>query len=123
MREKLAVLLSDDPTEKDEDENESDEDSAEDDGIPPYPTQDPLYFDEDELPASDCDSTSITIDLSLDKMQVGDCVEVWWKGDKCWYEGRITAVDLDSKQFDVFYFLDSKQLTHNEGEYRVRMAV
>ena len=43
--------------------------------------------------------------------------------DKKWYEGRITGVDMDLGQFDVEYFEDDKLLTHNDSEYKVRMAV
>ena len=54
---------------------------------------------------------------------VGDCVEVWWQGDRKWYEGRVTGVDMDEKQFEVEYFDDGKVLTHNDSEYKVRMTV
>ena len=54
---------------------------------------------------------------------VGDFVEVWWQGDRKWYEGRVTGVDMDEKQFEVEYFDDGKVLTHNDSEYKVRMTV
>ena len=115
VREKLAVLLPEDPRDS------SDE---ADDGVPDYPTQDPLYLlDDDDDSDSDADSTTINIDVPLNSMVLNDCVEVWWKGDKTWYEGRITGVDLLARTFDVFYFLDKKTLTHHEDHYKVRMAV
>ena len=65
----------------------------------------------------------IVLDVPLERMVVGDCVEVWWKGDRKWYEGRITEVDMEEKQFEVEYFDDGKVLTHNDSEYKVRMTV
>ena len=53
---------------------------------------------------------------------VNECVEVWWKGDATWYEGRLKEVDKEARTFDVLYFLDKKTLTHNDGEYKVRQA-
>ena len=53
---------------------------------------------------------------------VDECVEVWWKGDKCWYKGRLLSVDKEARTFEVFYFVDKQTLTHNEDEYKVRQA-
>lgn len=76
---------------------------------------------EEESAAQDS-FANISIDVSLQDMRVDECVEVYWKGDRKWYEGRITMVDLDEKQFEVEYFLDNKTLLHNESDYKVRMA-
>ena len=73
---------------------------------PEYATQDEVYY----------------LDLALEDMEVGESVEVYWKGDKVWYEGRVVAVDMAEKQFEVFYFLDEKQLVHNAGDYKVRQS-
>ena len=94
-------------------------------GVPDYETQDD-YCDPDVDAVGDEDSdgsTSISIDLPIENMNVDDCVDVWWKGDKCWYSGRITDVDLESRTFEVFYFLDEHTLVHHDDEYnKVRMA-
>ena len=65
---------------------------------------------------------NIEIILRLEDMQVDDCVEVYWKGDDVWYEGRIIFVDLENKQFEVEYFLDNQKLLHNSADYKVRQV-
>lgn len=92
-------------------------DSEEDDGFKDLPplVPAPEYATQD-------DYANIVIDLPIDNMNVNDCVEVYWKGDREWYEGRITAINLDEKQFEVEYFMDGKTLVHNEAEYKVRLA-
>ena len=72
--------------------------------VPEFETQEEVYY----------------MELELEDMEVGETVEVYWKGDKLWYEGRVVAVDLKEKQFEVFYFLDETQLVHNEADYTVR---
>ena len=67
-------------------------------------------------------TANISIDVPLEEMNVGDMVEVYWKGDRVWYEGEITNVDLGTKQFEINYFLDNKTLTHNDADYKVRMS-
>ena len=77
-----------------------------------------------ELAEAEAQNThaNVTIDVPVKDMVVGDCVEVYWRGDKKWYEGRITAVDMAFRQFEVEYFLDGETLTHNEADYKVRMS-
>ena len=65
---------------------------------------------------------NIKFDVTLEDMTVGECVEVYWKGDRVWYEGRIIAVDTSEKQFEVEYFLDGETLLHNAEDYKVRMS-
>ena len=76
-----------------------------------------------EEPATQDDFSDINITLSIDDIQVDDCVEVYWKGDRVWYEGRIIFVDVVNKQFEVEYFLDNnKKLLHNSADYKVRQT-
>ena len=87
----------------------------------------PICEDDDGEPVSADTETqdqfaNIVLDVPIEKMTIGDCVEVYWKGDKKWYEGRVTGVDLDTRQFEIEYFLDDEVLTHNASEYKVRMA-
>ena len=119
VRTQLLELLPKCPDPDTEDESDYDDMSdlvdvetsndTDSDGVSEFATQD--------------QHANIEIMVSIEDMQVGDCVEVWWQGDKKWYEGRITGVDLDLAQFDVEYFEDDKELTHNDSEYKVRMAV
>lgn len=76
--------------------------------VPEYATQDA--------------EADIVIDVPLEDMVVDDCVEVYWKGDGKWYEGRILSVDLEQRQFAIKYFLDNDELMHNDSEYKVRMS-
>jgi hypothetical protein len=78
--------------------------------------------DNDQVPDYETQDADVVIDVPLDQMTVGDCVEVFWKGDGVWYEGKILCVDLDAKQFEVEYFLDGQTLLHNDSEYKVRMS-
>lgn len=74
--------------------------------VPQYATQDELFY----------------VDVALEDMEVGENVEVYWKGDNIWYEGKIVAVDLAQKQFEVYYFLDEKNWLHNTEDYKVRVS-
>ena len=65
---------------------------------------------------------NVTIAVAVEDMVVGDCVEVYWRGDNKWYEGRITAVDVGLMQYEVEYFLDGETLVHNDEDYIVRMS-
>ena len=93
----------------DDDEPDVVDEDGSDGGLPEFETQQ--------------QHANIAIDIPIEDMVIGDCVEVWWKGDKQWYEGRITGVNLDVKQFEVEYFDDDQVLTHNDSEYKVRMSV
>ena len=68
-------------------------------------------------------TANIIIDVPIQDMRLNDCVEVYWKGDRKWYEGRILMVDVENEQFEVEYFLDDQILLHNAADYKVRMAV
>ena len=68
------------------------------------------------------DTANIIIDVPIQDMRINDCVEVYWKGDRKWYEGRILMVDMENEQFEVEYFLDDEILVHNVADYKVRMT-
>ena len=80
--------------------------------------------EEEEVQCATQDTIANTfIDVSIEDMTIGDVVEVFWKGDNRWYEGRITDFNPSERQFEVFYFSDDQHLNHNESEYKVRKAV
>ena len=111
-------------------------------GVPEYPTQDEVYSDEysgkgdsddskddsddskddsnDDSNDDSDDSVNVSADVHLDDMYVDQCVQVWWKGDKCWYDGCITDVDFDNETFEVFYHSDKQTLVHSTQDYKVR---
>ena len=53
---------------------------------------------------------------------IGNMVEVYWEGDKKWYEGEITDVCEDDGTYQVLYELDSKTLWHKVEDYPCRFA-
>lgn len=60
------------------------------------------------------------IDISVRDMTIGETVEVYWQGEKRWYEADF---DPALRQFTAFYFVDEEHLVHNEDDYKVRMSV
>lgn len=92
MREKLVEMLPDEH------------------GVPEYATQDDW---------GDC---NIQVDIPLDEMEVGQCVEVYWSGEDAWFEGEITGVSVKDDQFEILYDSDKEQLWHNVSDYSVRMS-
>ena len=102
MRNDMRTLLPIDP---------SHTTPVEDDGIPPYPTQDPYYTD----PSSDSDDnksseeTTASELIDFDHLFLGDIVEVYWEGEKRWFEGVITDVDAVDRTFEVLYKSDSEK--------------
>ena len=92
----------------DTDDDGNSDDGNSDDGVPEYETQ--------------SDTANVAVDVSIEEMNVGDLVEVYWKGDGVWYEGEVTDVDLGNKQFEIEYFADKQTLTHNDADYKVRMT-
>ena len=113
MRNDMRTLLPIDP---------SHTTPVEDDGIPPYPTQDPYYTD----PSSDSDDnksseeTTASELIDFDHLFLGDIVEVYWEGEKRWFEGVITDVDAVDRTFEVLYKSDSEKFWHSEKEFPVR---
>ena len=139
MRQQLADLLPADPC---DDSTESEEDA------PEYATQDEVYSEvssdsgEDlhvvneaklsiaeakrnaveEAKREEDGEDRITVDVPLEDMHVGLCVEVYWSGEGEWFEGEVTGINLDDKQFEVHYHTDSQQLWHNCCDYPVRIS-
>ena len=103
-----------------------------DNGIPDYETQDDFACESTE--AQDdavCESAEegeassegrIVVDISLQDMRVGECVEVFWSGENTWFEGEVTDVSVEDKQFEVYYRTDSQKLWHDASDYPVRMS-
>jgi hypothetical protein len=94
------------------------------DCTPEYPTQDEVFTScssvSSDTSDSDTSDVNVSVDVHLDDMYVDQCVQVWWKGDKCWYDGCIKEVDLDNGTFEVFYHCDKKTLIHSIDDYKVR---
>ena len=42
----------------------------------------------------------------------GDKVEVHWPYEKKWFKGRIDHIDVENRQFKVYYFLDKRREWH-----------
>ena len=78
--------------------------------FPDYATQDECFDSEGESSGEDSESSDkVEVSLSFDELRVGECVEVYWKGEDKWFEGEVVALDVDGKQFEVFYREDSQK--------------
>ena len=102
-----------------------------DSGVPEYPTQDELFEEESGSEYHADTDSDVSADpeeeeedkdalLSFIDLQIGQSVEVWWKGEKTWFEGKVTGLERHSNMFEVFYFSDSRQLWHYASDYPVR---
>ena len=83
---------------------------------PEYETQDDVTPEMDELSSledmsedSDPDDRVIIGVRSVQDLSVGEVVEVYWRGEKTWYEGEVTEVDLDDSTYQVYYKEDSSK--------------
>ena len=94
--------------------------AKEKDIAPDYETQDPC-FEEGSETESDEDHR-VVVTLSLEDMNIGEMVEVFWKGEDKWFEGEITDVCLEDKTFQVIYQLDSECLWHSVDDYPCRQS-
>ena len=90
-----------------------------DDGAPEYPTQDDVFDDPSADSGSDCDRVIVHI-KSVEDITVGEIIEVYWKGEKEWYEGEVTGVDLNDGTYEVLYKTDSSRLWHTVADYPCR---
>ena len=68
------------------------------------------------------DEDKVVVNISFEEMEVGQCVEVYWSGEHTWFEGEITNISSEDKQFEVLYDLDKQQLWHKDEDYPVRMS-
>ena len=102
MRDELRALLPNDTTSHSK---------FEQDGIPEHPTQDPLFLDpgSDEDDNNSSEETTATELIEFDHLFLGDIVEVYWQGEKTWFEGVITDVDSVDRTFEVLYKSDSEK--------------
>ena len=115
MRDQLVTHLP----EGDSAENGTDHEDS--DASPEYETQD--NWDDDVEDDDDEDNAPhIQLDVPLKDMNIGDCVEVYWKGDNVWYEGEILDVCETDQTYKVHYELDSQTLWHKCEEYPCRFA-
>ena len=58
-------------------------------------------------------------DVSFDKLNISDIVEVFWSGEDTWFEGEVTGID--DGLIVVFYKSDGRQLWHSPDDYRFRL--
>ena len=86
---------------------------------PDYETQDPCFEEGSE---TESDEERVVVTLSLEDMNIGEMVEVFWKGEDKWFEGEITDVCLEDKTFQVIYQLDSECLWHSVDDYPCRQS-
>ena len=107
-------------------------------GVPEYPTQDEVVAEDAEhIPDEDGDTTpdedgdttpdeetrTVVVDIqSVADMNEGEAIEVYWKGEKKWYEGEITGIDDTDKTYEVLYHSDSAKLWHKLEDYPARYA-
>lgn len=94
-------------------------------GIPDYETQDVIY--EGVYSDDDADSDETTQDeddlLSIIDLKGDELVEVYWVGEKKWFEGRVTGISLSESQFEIYYPEDKEKLWHKASEYSIRRMV
>jgi len=101
-RQKLKELLGDE-----HEEESSVEEPAEE------PAEEPEESDD-----SDKDEEDV---IAFDKLNIGDLVEVYWHGEKKWFEGEITDCDRDSEESIEVHYKDDVKLWHSEKDYRNRL--
>ena len=89
MRTQLATLL---PEGDRADDDDSDCTPDNDEATPEYETQDTWDDQQSSEEETDEPEPHIDIRIELKDMNVGDAVEVYWKGDNKWYEGEILDV-------------------------------
>ena len=85
---------------------------------PEYPTQDDYVCPASET--DDADGEDPDTLLSFIDLRVGECVEVWWEGEKEWYEGEVIDLDDSDKSFQIYYKLDSAKIWHAARDFSVR---
>lgn len=89
---------------------------------PDYETQDPCFEEVSGESETESDEDRVVVTISLEEMNVGEMVEVFWKGEDKWFEGEITDVCLGDKTFQVFYPIDSECLWHSVDDYPCRLS-
>lgn len=92
-----------------------------DHGVPDYETQDAEEFVSAPSDAETEDEL-ISVDISLEEMEVGQYVEVYWSGEQSWFQGEITNISLEEAQFEIYYPSDKQTFWHNDCDYQVRQS-
>ena len=93
--------------------------SFQDDGVPEYPTQD----DEEVCSSDEEDDATVVVEIKeVTDMAVGEFIEVWWKGEKKWFEGEVTDIGKEDNTFEVLYTEDEECLWHSFDDYPCRYA-
>ena len=59
--------------------------------------------------------------ISYDRLNVGDLVEVYWHGEKKWFEGEVISCDMDSEESIEIHYKDGAKLWHSEKDYKMRL--
>ena len=83
----------------------------EDTAYPDTMAQDPHQYESD---------TTATELIDFQDMTVGMVVEVYWEGEKTWYEGEVTDINGELREFEVCYKEDGETLWHKPEWYSVR---
>ena len=60
-------------------------------------------------------------DSTFDTLNVGEIVEVYWKGMKKWYEGEVTDKDDKDDTVEIQYKEDNSKMYHSLKDYRMRL--
>ena len=94
--------------------------------FPEYATQDDVCDDVTDCDDDDdsCESEPhVAIDIkSVDDLTVGECIEVWWKGEKEWFEAEVVDICSEDKTYEVLYHSDSQRLWQTLEDYSARYA-
>ena len=64
--------------------------------------------------------TTATELVEFEDLTVGMVVEVFWEGEKTWFEGEVTDINHDLREFEVYYKQDGERLWHKPEWYSVR---
>ena len=90
--------------------------------FPAYETQDEWHQSEEESDSDSDSSHRVSVSLSFDELRVGECVQVYWKGENQWFEGEVTDLDEKDRTFEVYYPSDGKKLWHDEDNYPIQLS-
>ena len=119
-----SIMLenADTPDEDDEEVADDDAEVADDDTEVAAEVADGDSSADDDAEVVDGDSSAEETcpDIPFDKLNLGDIVEVYWSGNKEWYEGEVTSVDKEDNTVEVHYKVDGNILWHSEDVYRIR---
>ena len=86
--------------------------------FPEYPTQDDPDVYEEEAQA-DSDTTQ-SEHVAFEDLTMGEIVEVYWEGEHAWYEGEVKDINVELREFEIYYPGDGETLWHKPEWYPVR---